>query len=344
MRIKLSAPGQYPLANLTQFLSPRYLDEVEFVLNDSRGEFDAWFVFEESLPTDREAIVPPNRVFFLGAETARPFGFFYETEGWIPYLAQFSRVYTSGQYYEPNGEVAYPFLPWMVNANHGPGLFDSHQRDHKFFASLESLDKVHPLSVICSTKGLTPDHRARLRFVERLKNHFGDRLHWYGNGVNPIPEKWDGLAPYRFSIVLENHQAPQVLTEKILDAFLCLTVPIYWGDPELGELFPRDSYLRIDVTDLQRSIEVIESALADGTDERATRALIKARDTVLEELNFLHRIIVIAGGNSLDRPEEKERVVLKGVQDFVATRQRSSDQMGRLRRHIRAFGQDRKSR
>ena len=72
MRIKLSAPSEYLLADLTQFLSPRYLDEVEFVLNDSRGEFDAWFVFEESLPSDREAIVPPNRVFFLGAETARP--------------------------------------------------------------------------------------------------------------------------------------------------------------------------------------------------------------------------------------------------------------------------------
>ena len=340
MRIKLSAPGEYPLADLTQFLSPRYLDEVEFVLNDSRGEFDAWFVFEESLPSDREAIVPPNRVFFLGAETARPFGFFYETAGWIPYLAQFSKVYTSGQYYEPNGEVARPFLPWMVNANHGPALFDSHQRNHEFFASLELVDKVHALSVICSTKGLTPEHRARLRFVERLQDHFGERLHWFGNGINPIPEKWAGLAPYRFSIVLENHQAPQVLTEKIVDAFLCLTVPIYWGDPAIGEVFPKDSYIGVDLTDLHRSIEAIESALADDTYDRATRALFEARDTVLEELNFLHRIINIAKENELGGPNPKERVVLKGVEEFVKHPETRSNPLGRFRHHLRTLGQE----
>jgi len=310
------------------------------VLNDPRGEFDAWFVFEESLPYDREAVVPPNRVFFLGAETARPLGFFYETEGWIPYLAQFSKVYTSGQYYEPNGEAARPFLPWMVNANHGPGLFDPHQRNHEFFASLESVDKVHALSVICSTKGFTPEHRARLRFVEHLKDHFGERLHWFGNGRNPIPEKWAGLAPYRFSIVLENHQAPQVLTEKIFDAFLCLTVPIYWGDPAIGELFPQDSYIGIDLTDLNTSIEVVESALADNTYERSARALLKARDTALEELNFLHRIINIAKGSGLGEPNPKERVVLKGVEEFVRHPRRGFNPLGRFRRHLRTLGQE----
>ena len=340
MRIKLSAPGEYPHANLTQFLAPRYLDEVEFVLNDSRGEFDAWFVFEESLPNDRQAIVPPNRVFFLGAETARPLGFFYETEGWIPYLAQFSKVYTSGQYYEPNGEFAYPFLPWMVNANHGPGLFDSHQRNHEFFASLESVDKVHPLSVICSAKGFTPEHRARLRFVERLKDHFGERLHWFGNGVNSIPEKWEGLAPYRFSIVLENHQAPKVLTEKIVDAFLCLTVPIYWGDPGIGELFPKDSFIGIDLTDLHRSIETIESALADDTYERATRALPDARQIVLEDFNFLHRILTIAADNRAAGPRPKERVTLKGVGDFVHDPQQHFNHLSKLGRQIRALKRD----
>jgi len=338
VRIKLSAPSEYPLADLTQFLSPRYRDEVEFVLNDSKGEFDAWFVFEESLPSDRETIVPPNRVFFLGAETARPLGFFYETEGWIPYLSQFSRVYTSGQYYEPNGEVAHPFLPWMVNANHGPGLLDSHQRNHEFFASLESVDKVHDLSVICSSKGFTPEHRARLRFVEHLKNHFGERMHWFGNGVNPIPEKWTGLAPYRFSIVLENHQAPHVLTEKILDAYLCLTVPIYWGDPGIGKLFPKDSYVGVDLTDIHRSIDAIESALADNTYERASRALLVAKETVLGDLNFLHRIIGIARDDRAGEPFPKERVLLRGVEDFSQDPPARFTPLCNLRRYTRALG------
>ena len=45
--------------------------------------------------------------------------------------------------------------------------------------------------------------------------------------------KADGLAPYRFSVVIENVREQNYFSEKLVDAVLCNTVPIYWGCPNI---------------------------------------------------------------------------------------------------------------
>ena len=46
-----------------------------------------------------------------------------------------------------------------------------------------------------------------------------------------------GHAPYRFSVVIENSQSTGYFTEKLIDAVLCRSIPIYWGDPEISQYF-----------------------------------------------------------------------------------------------------------
>ena len=56
-----------------------------------------------------------------------------------------------------------------------------------------------------------------------------------GGGYDPFERKSDGLAPYRYSVVIENVQERNYFSEKLIDALLCDTVPIYWGCPNLGD-------------------------------------------------------------------------------------------------------------
>jgi len=49
--------------------------------------------------------------------------------------------------------------------------------------------------------------------------------------------KKDLHLPFQFSIILENSQQENYFTEKIIDCFLCKTVPIYWGCPNIGDFF-----------------------------------------------------------------------------------------------------------
>jgi hypothetical protein len=311
VRIKLSTTENYSTPDLEQFLDSDALSKDQYFLNESTDYADAWFVSEGTLPTDQECFVPENRVFFLGAETARPLGYFYETPGYLDYLRQFTRIYTPQDLYWDNARLSYPFLPWMVNSNHGPDLFASSLRDLAFFRGLKSLEKTKTLSVLCSSQNLTADHRARFRFVSALKDHFGDRLDWFGNGVNSIKEKWEGLADYKYTIVLENQSSSYVMTEKIQDAFLALAMPIYWGAPEAKGLFPEGSLVTMNIRDIPGSIKTIEKLLATDPYQSVLPSLIQAKKTVTDELNFLFRIRKILDDTTLQEPALPSRIKLR---------------------------------
>ena len=53
------------------------------------------------------------------------------------------------------------------------------------------------------------------------------------------------LGDYRFTIAFENEEIVGYTTEKLIDAWLANTVPIYWGNPAVAAEFPPDSYLSL---------------------------------------------------------------------------------------------------
>ena len=98
--------------------------------------------------------------------------------------------------------------------------------------------KVHPkskdFSIIYSHKRQCPGHKLRHQIAESMHG----LIDLYGNGSpNPIKFKEEGLADYKFSIIIENISCDNYFTEKLIDCFLTGTIPIYWGCPNIGEFF-----------------------------------------------------------------------------------------------------------
>lgn len=52
-----------------------------------------------------------------------------------------------------------------------------------------------------------------------------------------VDRKEDVFDKFQFSIIVENYSTPGWFTEKLLDPFMRMTVPIYWGDPLIGNVF-----------------------------------------------------------------------------------------------------------
>ncbi|MFV0445254.1 MAG: hypothetical protein ACK5Q5_16880, partial [Planctomycetaceae bacterium] len=53
----------------------------------------------------------------------------------------------------------------------------------------------------------------------------------FGKGIRTILNKRDALAPFRFSIAMENASSNLYFTEKLVDCLLLETIPIYYGCP-----------------------------------------------------------------------------------------------------------------
>ena len=106
--------------------------------------------------------------------------------------------------------------------------------------------KTRNLSLIASKKKSLPGHKLRHRVAVWLARN-GMEADVVGRGYKPFDDKADGLAPYRYSVVIENCQERGYFTKKIIDALLLKTVPIYWGAPDIEKFFQVTIIIRVKV-------------------------------------------------------------------------------------------------
>ncbi|QEM67232.1 glycosyltransferase [Geobacter sp. FeAm09] len=81
------------------------------------------------------------------------------------------------------------------------------------------------------------------------------------------------LQGYKFTICFENKQAEGYTTEKLVDAMWARCIPIYWGNPQVGEEFNTKSFLSLN--DFSREEELIERIIEVDCDDRLYREMLE---------------------------------------------------------------------
>jgi hypothetical protein len=152
--------------------------------------------------------------------------------------------------------------------------------------------KDRDLSVIMSSLAYMPNHLKRRHFLQVLQQRFGAGVDVYGRGHRFIPYKDDAILPYRFHLCIENCVVPGLWTEKIADAFLGFSVPVYAGCPNITDYFPEQALVRLDLDDPEGSLDAIERLLSAPQAEYVRRLpyVLQARDSLLGRYNLIHML------------------------------------------------------
>lgn len=163
-------------------------------------------------------------------------------------------------------------LPWIKNQN----IFS----------------KTKLISMIASPKKFAFGHALRHDLADRYEG----MIDLYGGvkgskrlspGV-PWGDKSEGLNDYMFSITVENDKYETYYTEKLTDCFATGTIPVYWGAPDIGNVFNKDGIIELtpdfDPTTLTK--ELYESKL-DAVKDNFNRVkdLIAADDQLYRLIN-----------------------------------------------------------
>lgn len=85
----------------------------------------------------------------------------------------------------------------------------------------------------------------------------------YGRGWNinnkrvkgPVINKYDALIDYQYSIAIENSCEKNYVTEKFFDISLCNAIPIYYGSPNISEIY--DHYEKINLLNINECLDKI---------------------------------------------------------------------------------------
>lgn len=266
---------------------------IRFVMNEEVSMCDYWIVLNNMTKVE-STLCSPDRTYLFALEG--PSTQTYDRD----YLQQFANVVTCQRGLDhPRVMNTVTTIFWLIDKT-----YDELQ-------VLQHPKKKKNVSIICSNKTFTEGHKKRYDFALRLKKHFGSHIDLYGRGIKSFKDKWDILAPYRFSIAIENDVYPDWITEKLTDCFLSYTVPFYYGFAGANKYFPSDAYVPINIDDFTLTVEKINSVLSDKNFyERNIPALMKARDIALNELNFFALVNKIVNETKGNPVHEKVKVTL----------------------------------
>jgi hypothetical protein len=191
--------------------------------------------------------------------------------------------------------------------------------------------KSKTISCISSDLTILPGHKQRFAFVNKLIGHFKGNIDFFGRGFKPIPDKWPALAPYMYSIAIENNAIDGYFTEKISECFLAGTIPIYYGAPNIASYFPSNSLIQIDINNFDEAVSIIEDIIANPCHETHIESVVKARILYLEEYHIFNALPRI-----LDKVHLKDSPVRKKVIRNDFTYQKGYN-LSRLVRAIKKF-------
>jgi len=134
-------------------------------------------------------------------------------------------------------------------------MFYQDRVDRTFYHYATGTKKEKKLSIVISNlhrcEGI---YDKRLQFMNQLLASDLD-IDIYGKRLSiddkrfkgPLDYKFMGLLPYEYSIAIENSREKNYISEKFVDCVLCNTVPIYYGAPNIAEIYDDRFFKEIDL-------------------------------------------------------------------------------------------------
>lgn len=312
IRIKLStAGGGTPFIKQAPGMKPVW-GNCEFFINTEVDECDLWVVYGglgkvESTHTSATLLItnePPS----VKTYTKK-------------FTDQFDAVLTCQHIKHSHVIHSQQALPWWIGHKMKADGSDDvkYEKTYDELMSLSTPAKTKLLSIIVSNKRFTKGHRQRYAFAQFLKNKLGDQIDVFGID-KPLEDKWDAIAPYKYHIVIENAAVADYWTEKLADAFLGESYPIYFGAPNIAKYFSPDTLTSIDITKPHEALAIIKSVISSDTYEKSVSGLTGAKQLILNKYQLFPMLAAYA--NTLPNHSEKilttlaqesESSIVKGI-------------------------------
>lgn len=255
----------------------------EFVFDPSARHYD-WLVVYDDLPrnmTEETLACDPAHTLFITSEPSSI------TAYGKAFTRQFAHVLTSQEPWaleHPGVLREQPGLLWCYGGQSERGTYDS-------LRDTGPMLKTKEVSTVCSAKAMRHTlHHKRLAITNALAAQIPE-LDVFGFGLKHIKDKADAITPYKYHIAIENHESPHHWTEKLSDAYLGYSLPLYFGCTNPEDYFPADSFIKLDIHDYKKAASLVKQLLHSDEYEKRLPSIIEARKRVLSRYATFPNIV-----------------------------------------------------
>lgn len=223
--------------------------------------------------------------------------------------------------YNPERTLIFQMEPPFTRQIHFPDSFKYpnqsflHVHSHEHYKNLtewqlswdlntllsQPIQKTKVMSMLVAGKIFCEGHAKRLKLYKYIDdNHslqlFGGKgidvygkpsnVHNFKNyqGYLPHCKKDDGLFPYQYTIECENCSETGFLTEKLTDAILAECLCFYDGCPNAEEFIDPRAFIRINVNDCEKTLNIIHNAIQNNEWEKRLCFIREMKYKILTQL------------------------------------------------------------
>lgn len=146
--------------------------------------------------------------------------------------------------------------------------------ESEFFSEQNlQLSKSNNVMMVASAKRLCGLHDLRIQVAETVRDSkLGDTFGSFDGG-NYVDNLYGLLKKYRYAIMLENDITSYFFSERLINCFLTMTVPIYLGATKLHEFFNTDGIIQITPKDAQNIAAVLKQCSEQDYESRLSAIL-----------------------------------------------------------------------
>jgi hypothetical protein len=284
IKIKFISQGQDD-----QFVADRVRRNFVFEENDDKD-------FKITIENDFDYLVVCGKASPTGFPRDRVFGIIMEpswTPNWDRYMASYAGtifVHDNSLFKFRNDDTKIIERPSLMFTE----FYNSPETvDYFLNNNFEKTKKINIIISGMSNKFYGNTYNQRIAFVEtvmrqKLPIEIYGRL-WRPDGEwlkGPFERKLDVLKPYEFSIGIENSCERNYVSEKFFDSYMTNTVPVYYGCPNVTEIYDKDSFIALDINDPNKYIPLLEDILLKRSSKDYLEKVIAMKGKYLRENNL----------------------------------------------------------
>lgn len=161
-----------------------------------------------------------------------------------------------------------------------------------------NMAKTECLSLVLPYSYEDKGHRLRIDFAKFLNKkeipvHIFGNSEWgcteYKKGMTAT-ETDDALLPYKYTIAVEDKSIKNYISEKLINGILAECLVFYNGAYNVREYIDDDAFVYLEMSSFENDAQIITQAIKDNLWEQKLPQIRKAKEKILNNLQFFPRI------------------------------------------------------
>ncbi len=222
--------------------------------------------------------------------------------------------------YDPSRTIVFRMEPYIEN---NPFYNDWYNKKENFLYFLEhniarnntewwlssTVEDLHNtvnknmdnISTVVSSQYSMEGHKLRIEFVKYFQTHSKKIMDVFGHdnkfelqnykGSLPTRAKDKGIFPYKYHFAAENSSIKNYFTEKFYDAILGECLLFYWGCPNVEDFIDSRAFIRLDLHNPQKSLEIIETSINNDEWGKRIHIIKREKEKIIYNFNFFPRVL-----------------------------------------------------